>query len=226
MTATKERRALYYPFHLCHERTLQRLLKEYASIHFRDYMAIQLTEMSGTTVYRDRMGNWYEELVASGRIVQGYNVSGPLDKQMISAIDQDLSDATWRSIFHNALIEDRRFQRGLFEISHSVRIGEIMVPGPAALLCLMEASRQHRPYSVHALQVLSKKKASSEETFEYEYGMALVKTSASIRYTVKLATHYTLEAVTDSEPHFWLLEHVRLRDQIDLQNQLLSREDP
>ena len=35
--------ALYYPFHLCHERTLERLLKEYSVVHFRDFMALQLT---------------------------------------------------------------------------------------------------------------------------------------------------------------------------------------
>lgn len=56
MMAGPTRNVLYYPFHLCHERTLQRLLEEYGSIHFRDYMALQLTRMSGTTAYADRMG--------------------------------------------------------------------------------------------------------------------------------------------------------------------------
>ncbi|MER3422800.1 MAG: hypothetical protein C4293_05780 [Nitrospiraceae bacterium] len=225
MVVTKKRQALYYPFHLCHERTLQRLLDEYASIHFRDYMAIQLTKMSGTTAYNDRMGNWYGELITSGRIVQGYNVSGPLDEEMIGVINRDLSDAMWRSIFHHALIEDRRFQRGLFDVSHGMRIGGTTVPGPAALLRLMEKARQHHRYSVQTLQQLSKKEISLEESFEYEYGMALIKTSASVGYTVKLAALHALEAVTDSESHFRLLERTCSRNQITLQNHWVSREN-
>ncbi|MGH8647498.1 MAG: hypothetical protein ACREX4_24785, partial [Gammaproteobacteria bacterium] len=154
MTSQGSRHALYYPFHLCHERTLQRLLADYSSLHFRDYMALQVTAMSGTTAYMDRMGNAHPELVASGRIVQGYSVSGPLDGDATTAVSRDLADETWRSEFHASLASDRRFQRGLFNLTHGVRIGTDTVPGPAALLRLVEASRQHRPYSVQELQRL------------------------------------------------------------------------
>src|SRR5262245_56022056 len=104
--------ALYYPFHLCHERTLARLLETYRAVHFRDYMALQLTPLSGTTAYQDRMGHYHPALVETGQIVQGYSVSGPLDADAVSAVDRDLMDKTWRNIFHDGLKNDRRFQRG------------------------------------------------------------------------------------------------------------------
>src|SRR5881296_4705964 len=109
MTPQGSHHALYYPFHLCHEQTLQRLLAEYSFLHFRDYMALQVTPMSGTTAYADRMGNTHPELVASGRIIQGYPVSGPLDGDATAAVNRDLGDEIWRSEFHVSLSSDRRF---------------------------------------------------------------------------------------------------------------------
>jgi len=50
-----ERPALYYPFHLCSRDTLTHLLSAYALVHFRDYMALQLTPMCGT--WRSRTGS-------------------------------------------------------------------------------------------------------------------------------------------------------------------------
>src|SRR5688572_11930082 len=171
MTET-QRSALYYPFHLCHEQTLARLLNDYASVHFRDYMALQLTKMSGTTAYADRMGDAHKDLVESGRIVQGHSVSGPLDDDMTAAVDRDLADATWRARFHRALIDDRRFQRGLFELTHSMLIGSTLVPGPAAWLRLIEAHREFQPYSVARLQMLSRGRLTLNEGYDYEYAFA------------------------------------------------------
>src|SRR5690348_522434 len=59
--------ALYYPFHLCHQRTLERLLEKHTAVHFRDYMALQLTAMAGLTAYADRMGDQHPDLVRLGR---------------------------------------------------------------------------------------------------------------------------------------------------------------
>src|SRR5581483_5247542 len=109
MTAVDETQALYYPFHLCHARTLQRLLERYRAVHFRDYMALRLTPLSGTTAYNDRMGAFFPELVESGRIVQGYSVGGPLDRETADAVDRDLADTIWRSLYHQAFATDRRF---------------------------------------------------------------------------------------------------------------------
>lgn len=52
-------KALYYPFHLCHEKTPHRLLADFEQVHFRDFLALQLTSMVGTTAFPDRMGDSY-----------------------------------------------------------------------------------------------------------------------------------------------------------------------
>lgn len=221
-----ERRALYYPFHLCAEQTLHRLLKEYSSVHFRDYMALQVTKMSGTTAYMDRMGQLHPELVQSGRIVQGYSVSGPLDGDAIAAVDRDLADGSWRAGFHRALMEDRRFQRGLFDLSHGVRIGSTTVAGPAALLRLLEESWSLRPYTMQDLRRMSLGRLSLEQGYDYEYALALVKTAAALLYTLRLCGRHGLEAVTDSAAHFQLLERTCARDNLTVSNRCLAPEEP
>jgi hypothetical protein len=218
------RHALYYPFHLCHERTLERLLTEYASVHFRDYMALQLTALSGTTASSDRMGDRFGSLVRSGRIVQGHSVSGPLDPDMVAAIDRDLGDETWRALFHNALLEDRRFQRGLFDLSHGMIIGSATIPGPAAFLELTEDARQRQPFTVQRVRRLSGSRGTLPEGYDYEYGLALIETSAALAYTIRLCLRHELEAVTDSAPHYALLAHTCTRDGINLDNHNLPRE--
>lgn len=201
-----------------------RLLNNYPSVHFRDYMALQLTKMSGTTAYADRMGDRYAELVTNGRIVQGYSVSGPLDQDMMAAVNRDLADAPWREQFHHALINDRRFQRGLFELTHGMLIGGILVPGPAAWLRVIEKQRQMQPYSVEMLQKLSGGRLDLNEGYDYEYAFALVKTSAALHYTVRLAIQHDLDAITDSKAHYDLLERMRMRDGLTLQHQWIVRE--
>jgi hypothetical protein len=219
-----DRSALYYPFHLCHEQTLLHLLNEYRVVHFRDYMALQLTPMSGTTAYADRMGNLHETLVKEGRIVQGHSVSGPLDDDMIAAIDRDLNDRTWRSLFHDAFSSDRRFQRGLLDVTHGIRIGGTVVPGPAAVLELTREGRRDAVVSVQLICELSQGQPSLAEGYNYEYGLALLKTSASLVYTVRLCRQHRLEAVTDSEHHFRLLERTCQRDVIGTMNRWMKRE--
>ncbi len=217
------RAALYYPFHLCHEQTLERLLRQFAAVHFRDYMALQLTALSGTTAAMNRMGDTHPELVRTGRLVQGYPVSGPLDPEMEAAVDRDLGDEAWRVAFHAALQNDRRFQRGLFDLTHSMRIGLSPMPGPAFFLRLIGASYQALPFSVKGVVALSRRARSSEDAMDYEYGLALVKTSASLVYTVRLCHQHGLAAVTDSPAHFSLLRRTCTRENIVLDNQHLER---
>lgn len=223
MTCQHVNAALYYPFHLCHSRTLETLLGRFHAIHFRDYMALQLTPMSGTTAYQDRMGDCYPELVAAGRIVQGHTVSGRIPDEVADVVHRDLQDEVWRRLVHDALRSDRRFQRGLFDITHSMTIGRSRVPGPAALLKLTEHSYLTRSYSISEVARLSRPTAL-DEGYTFEYGMALIKTSAALSYTIKLAGTMQLVAVTDSATHFALLTHTCQRDRIPLSNQLVDRE--
>jgi hypothetical protein len=215
--------ALFYPFHLCHPETLARLLTRFIAVHFRDFMALQLTPMSGMTAFQDRMGMNFPDLIESGRLVQGYNVSGPLLPAVAAAIDRDLHDPLWRARFHTALRWDRRLQRGLFEPSHSLRIAESLVPGPAALLRLMDDSFRQSPFDLDRVRILSKGRLTLEEGYLFEYGLALVKTSASLVYTQTLALAHQLQPVTDSPAHFSLYAQSCARENWPRTNYLLLR---
>ena len=216
--------ALYYPFHLCHPKTVHRLLARFATIHFRDFMEIQLTPMTGVTAFHDRMGADFPDLVANGRLVQGYDVSGPLTNDLIVGIDRDLSDRTWRRLFHQALCLDRRFQRGLFDLAHGMQIGKTTVPGAAALLNLTEPAVQQHPFCVEDIKALSSTSLTVEQGYRFEYGLALIKTSAALVYTDRLAHRYHLQTATDSPTHFALFEHSTRRDDRKWANHLLVRQ--
>jgi len=216
--------ALYYPFHLCHPETLHRLLARFATIHFRDFMALRLTPTAGMTAFQDRMGADFPDLVANSRLVQGYDVSGPLTNDLIADIDRDLADNTWRRHFHQALCHDRRFQRGLFDLTHSMQIGKTTVPGAAALLNLMGPAFQQYPLQVEDIKALSSIPLTVEQGYRFEYGLALIKTSASLVYTDRLAHRHGLQTVTDSSAHFALFEHSAGRDGRKWANHLLVRQ--
>lgn len=194
------------------------MLARYQSIHFRDYMALRLTPLMGTMAYQDRMGDDHPTLVESGRLVQGYSVSGPLDPCARAAVDRDLGDPRWRALFHEALRNNRRFQRGLFELTHAMRIGPALVPGPAALLRLLEADRAESPCTVAMVQGLARPSLTLEEAYEFEYGLALLKTSAAQVYTIRLAEEQQLLPVTDSHSHYALLNQTLMREGLDLGN--------
>ena len=215
--------ALFYPFHLCHAETLTRLLARFATIHFRDFMALQLSLLSGMTAFQDRMGMSFPDLIESKRLVQGYDVSGPLSPPVAAAIDRDLQDPQWRTRFHTALCQDRRLQRGLFEPSHSLRIGNSLVPGPAALLRFMDVSFRRRTYDLDHVRTLSMKRLSPEEGYHCEYGVALVKTSAALVYTQTLTLAQQLQPVTDSPAHFSLYAQSCIREDWLRTNHLLIR---
>jgi hypothetical protein len=220
MTDSLPNQALYYPFHLCHETTLHNLLARFAVIHFRDYMAIHLTAMAGLMAYQDRMGDAHPELLAHGRMIQGHSVSGPLDQDITIMVERDLHDPVWRRLFHHAMTSDRRFQRGLFDWSHGMRIGSTLVPGPAAFLALTHEDWISYSFSVDMIRTLSKPTHSLTDAYTYEYGLALVKTAAAGAYTVRLATQLSLQAVTDSPSHYHLLERSRERDGFALTHEL------
>jgi hypothetical protein len=220
-----QRNALYYPFHLCSEETLRRLLEHFETVHFRDYMAIQLTPFMGTTAFPDRMGDTYPDLVSAGRLVQGYHTSGPLDAAMEVAVDRDLADPQWRKLFHRAFTDERRFQRGLFDASHGIMIGKALVPGPAALLQFMERDRVGQHYTVESIRGLSKSQRTLSDSYRFEYGMALLKTSAAGVWTTRIAQRQDLSVVTDSPGHYELLRQSFHRDGMELFNHLLKKDD-
>lgn len=222
MSATPLPDALYYPFHLCHPATLELMLARYASVHFRDYMAIQLTPLTGTTAYQDRMGDQFPDLVRAGRIVQGYQVSGPLAGPLAEEIDRDLSDSTWRTMFHGALREDRRFQRGLFDVAHGMAVGRRLVPGPAALLTLLDPRWVNHVLTLQTVRHLSRSAGTSEEGYTYEYGLALVKTSAALRVTSRLAQQHHLRPATDSRSHHDLFTRIVTREQLPQAHDFLA----
>lgn len=207
MKPTSPPQALFYPFHLCHEDTLAKLLLRFATVHFRDFMALQFTSMVGMTAYSDRMGDSFPELLATGRLVQGYDVSGPLSREVGGAIDRDLHDPTWREIFDRSFHADRRFQRGLFETSH---------PLPVTTIRWSKI-----PLSVDRIKQLCM--TSKPDESELEYALALAKTSASLVYTYRLALAHGLQVVTDSSAHFALFERTRARENIVLADHLIMR---
>lgn len=214
---------LFYPFHLCHGETLARLLARFHRVHVRDYMAIRLTPLAGTTAYEDRMGAYFPEWVAQGRLIQGYNVSGPLSDQLTRAIDEDLADPIWRGAFHQALIGNRRFQRGLFDPTHAMKFGAELVPGPAGLLRLMHPQLGQHPFTVQEVRELSGRPQIGEAADRFEYGLALVKTSAALHYTIELAGTHDLAAATDSPAHHELLARTLQREGLFLANHLIIR---
>ena len=211
MKPTVPPQALFYPFHLCHEETLARLLLRFSTVHFRDFMALQLTPMVGMTAYPDRLGDSFPELLAAKRIVQGHNISGPLPVDIVSAIDRDLADATWRNLFEGALRTDHRFQRGLFEAHRRFDVSD--------------TQWETLPYDVTRVKTLytSTDSDAKEAEKEAEYGLALVKTAAALVYTYRLALEHGLQVATDSAAHFQLLEHACIREHVLPGNHLILR---
>lgn len=216
--------ALYFPFHLCHEQTLHQILKDYSSVHFLDFMALQFTPFMGATGFPDRMGDYYRELLESGRIIQGHDVSGPLSPTMVTAVNQDLADPLWRSIFHAALKDDRRFQRGLVAFSQDSQ-GRSSVPIDAALLVsFQQPEREFASYSVETLQAMSRRRLPEQEDLTFEYGFGLIKTSAALVYSIQLCRRLGLVAVTDSPAHHQLLTRTCRRDNVGVSNFCVKRE--
>ncbi len=192
------RLGFYYPFHLCSPESLERFLTRYDSVHFRDYMALQLTPTSGTTAAPDRMGDYHAALLQQGRIAQGRR------------IDRDLKDREWREMFHLAVRNDVRFQRGL-------------VPEDTELTPWLRAAWTEWPITLAEVRQMSRLKLDPERAIALEYGRMLVKTSASLWYTIQLCQQYGFDAITDSPAHDRLLQRMTMRDRIVLQTFLLRQ---
>jgi len=216
--------ALYYPFHLCHEKTLHRLLADFEQVHFRDFMALQLTPLVGTTAFPDRMGDSYPEFLEAGRIVQGHKVSGSMSPEVIASVEQDLQDPVWRKSFHEVLMSDHRFQRGLFDLSQIQQAGSSDIRESPVFLEFKKSDWIEKQYLMETVQTLSRKPFAPEDNSRFEYGFALIKTSASLIYTIQLCQQMNLVAVTDSASHHRLLARSCARGKIDLANYCVKRE--
>ena len=210
---TNVRSGLYYPFHLCPQESLEHFLSRYDTVHFRDYMALQLTPTSGTMAHPDRMGDTHADLLERGRIVQGHNVSGPLSPEMDRRIDRDLKDHEWREIFHFAVRNDIRFQRGLAE------------PG-AAFDPWMPERWTHWHTTLADIRQMSCLKLDPERAVSLEYGLMLVKTSVSLWHTIQLCQRHGMDAITDSGRHDQLLQRIMKRDRMPLPTYLLRLARP
>ena len=217
--------ALYYPFHLCHARTLKHILADYQIIHFRDFMALQLTPMMGTTAFPDRMGDYYPDFLKTGRIAQGYNLSGAMTHDTILAVNRDLADAQWRNQFQKFLLNDHRFQRGLFAAQKKETHGLMETPSTPEWAPFSDMTWADKPFEVESVQRLSYQHRQGKEAFCFEYGWALIKTSVSLVYTIQLCQQLDVVAVTDSSAHHQLLARACARDSISVENLLVKRED-
>ncbi len=214
---------LFYPFHLCHERTLQWLLERYEQVHFRDYMAVQISPFCGTTAFPERMGDSFPDLLTSKQLVQGYNVSGPLNPNTCIAVDHDLTDSTWRALFHRALVENRRFQRGLFDGADITGRDKDGAAEPALMVRLKDVSFETAPFTVAGIRELSRRRPIGREADLFDYGLALLKTSASLVYTIQLAIAGRLAVATDSRAHFTLLTRLVERTGATIENRLVEQ---
>jgi hypothetical protein len=87
----------------------------------------------------------------------------------------------------------------------------------------MDDSFRQQAYDLDQVRALSKRNITLEEGYHYEYGLALVKTSASLVYTQTLALAHQLQPVTDSPAHFTLYAQSCIRENWLRTNHLLIR---
>jgi hypothetical protein len=107
-------------------------------------------------------------------------------------------------------------------MAHGMTIGRRLVPGPAALLTLLDVRWVTQDLTIEAVRRLSRSTASPEESYAYEYGLALVKTSAALRFTSHLSQTHLLRPVTDSRSHHDLFARTLAREGLVLEHDLLS----
>jgi hypothetical protein len=87
----------------------------------------------------------------------------------------------------------------------------------------MDDSYRQQAYDLARVRTLSKRSATLEEGYHYEYGLALVNTSASLVYTQTLTRAHKLQPVTDSPAHFSLYAQSSVRENWPRINHLLIR---
>jgi len=196
MEAAAQPEALYYPYHVCSEATLLRLLNRYRRVHFRDPNDLRLTPLQAPVPIARRMGDLFPTLLAKGKIVQGYAFPSPPDDVMRHQIDADLADLIWRTIFHNGLVLDEQFRRGLDNR-----------PIQAALFA--ETWKDH-PLDLD--YVTSLLWGLSAESPVATYGLMTVTTSSALWQTARLSHEGRLTAVTDSRIHHALFDRALARE--------------
>ncbi len=187
-------------------------------------MALQLTPMMGTTAFPDRMGDYYPDFLKTGRIAQGYNLSGAMKPNMVLAVNQDLTDMAWRNHFQDFILNDRRFQRGLFPHPKEGTTQHPESPVTPEWLQFTEKEWADTSFDVEAVRILSHRRLHGKEATQFEYGWALIKTSVSLLYTIELCHQLDLVAATDSSAHHQLLTQTCQRDGVSLENIHVKRE--
>jgi hypothetical protein len=186
-------------------------------------MAIQVSPFCGTTAFPERMGDSFPDLLARERLVQGYNVSGSLSLDTCLAVDHDLTDSTWRGLFHSALSENRRFQRGLFDGADITGRHNDGTDEQALMVRLQDVSFETALFTVAGIRELSRRRLVGRDADLFDYGLALLKTSASLVYTIQLATAGELAVATDSGAHFKLLSRLLERVGLTIENILVEK---
>ncbi|MBH0183920.1 MAG: hypothetical protein HP477_00445, partial [Nitrospira sp.] len=129
-----------------------------------------------------------------------------------------LTDSTWRTLFHEALVENRRFQRGLFDGADITGRDKDGATEPALMARLKDVSFETTPFTVADIRELSRRRPIGKEADLFDYGLALLKTSASLVYTIQLATANQLAVATDSRAHFTLLTRFVERTGVTIEN--------
>src|SRR5207245_55141 len=86
-------------------------------------------------------------------------------------------DREWREMFHLAVRNDVRFQRGL-------------VPEDTELTPWLRAAWTEWQVTLAEVRQMSRLKLDPERAIALEYGLMLVKTSASLWYTIQLCLTY------------------------------------
>ena len=147
-----------------------------------------------------------------------------MNAEVVDSVNRDLADVRWRSLFHEALLSNYRFQRGLFDTSQIPQPGNPASDDHSILTELALTDWVETPFDVETVQALSRSAHTPKDGARFEYGWALIKTSASLVYTIQLCQTLHLTAVTDSSAHYQLLTATCQRDGIDLTNSCLKRE--
>mgnify|MGYP003324228938 CR=1 FL=1 len=79
-------------------------------------------------------------------------------------------------------------------------------------------------FQIETVKTISDWALIKENEQMFEYGWALIKTSAALMYTIRLCQILRVEAVTDSLSHYKLLERTCNRHGIKLKNSAVRRE--
>ncbi len=187
-------------------------------------MALQLTPMMGTTAFPDRMGDYHPNSLNASRIAQGYNVSGTMTHKTMTAVNRDLADLQWRNLFQKSILHDSRFQRGLFANPPEGTLKHTESDKDPEWLQFHSKNWATESLDVEAVQSLSRRRLHGGDATRFEYGWALIKTAASLIYTIQLCQELHLTAVTDSQAHHGLLTQTCQRESMTLENICIKRE--